>query len=251
MSFMRASCSGDISDMPCLSWLNIESSSCFFSSSISSSKRWRAASSIQSYSWSSLTRPARSGGSCSSCWRRCCASSSRSSSRRLSPDCARLVDAPVDAFALLVDDLVELARDVLVHAAEVVAVELLAPALAQLLEHLAHAADVAALAILEALLHHPAQRGVEIAVVEEVVGHLLEQRVGVEVEPDLGAVPARVLEARRSIRRGSAPRPVGGPAPEGVLVEALGEVQALEHELDARRARRRRLADAEARRAAA
>ena len=94
--------------------------------------------------------------------------------------------------ALLVDDLVEPVRDVLVHAAEVVAVELLAPLLAQLLEHLAHALHVAALAILETLLHHPAQRGVEIAVVEEIVGHLLEQRVGVEVEPDLGAVPAGV-----------------------------------------------------------
>ena len=174
MSFMRASCSGDISDMPCCSWLNIESRSCFFSSSISSSKRWRAASSIQSYCWSSLTRPARSGGSCSSSWRRCCARSSSSSSRRLSPDAARFVDAPIDAFAFLVDDLVELVGDVFVDAAEVVAVELLAPALAQLLEHLAHAADVAALAVLEALLHHAAQRGVEVAVVEEVVGHLLQ-----------------------------------------------------------------------------
>ena len=70
MSFMRWSCSGDISDMPCCSWLNIESRSCFFSSSISSSNCCRAASSIQSYCWSSLTRPARSGGSCSSSWRR-------------------------------------------------------------------------------------------------------------------------------------------------------------------------------------
>ena len=52
---------------------------------------------------------------------------------------ARFVDPPVDALALLVDDLVELAGDVLVDAAEVVAVELLPPPLAQLLEHLAHA----------------------------------------------------------------------------------------------------------------
>ena len=86
MSFMRASCSGDISDRPCCSWLNSESRSCLFSSSINSSKRWRAASSIQSYCCSSPTRPARSGGSCSSSWRRCCARSSSSSSRRLSPD---------------------------------------------------------------------------------------------------------------------------------------------------------------------
>ena len=109
---------------------------------------------------------------------------------------AGLVDAPVDALALLVDDLVELAGDVLVDAAEVVAVELLAAPLAQLLEHLAHAADVTALAVAEALLHHPPQRRVEVAVIEEIVGHLLQQRVGVEVEPDLRAVPARVLEPR-------------------------------------------------------
>jgi hypothetical protein len=105
----------------------------------------------------------------------------------------RLVDATVDTGALLGDDLVQTVRDVFVHAAEVVAVELLPALLAQLLEHLAHSLDVAALTILEPLLHHAAQRGVEIAVVKEIVGHLLEQRVGVEIEPDLGAVPAGVL----------------------------------------------------------
>ena len=104
-------------------------------------------------------------------------------------------------------------RDLLVHAAEVVPVELLAALLAQLLEHLAHALDVAALAVLEPLLHHAAQRGVEVAVVEEIVGHLLEQRVGVEVEADLRAVPPRVLEPahRRSRRYPYASDAVGFP----------------------------------------
>jgi hypothetical protein len=111
----------------------------------------------------------------------------------------RLVDAAVDAGALLFDDLVEPAGDVLVDTAEVVAVELLAPLLAQLLEHLAHALHVAALTILEPLLHHPAQGRVQIAVVQEIVGHLLEQRVGIEVEPDLGAIPAGVLGTRRHV----------------------------------------------------
>ena len=192
MSFMRASCSGDICDMPSLSWLNIESSSCFFSSSISSSKCWRAASSIQSYSWRSLTRPARSGGQLLELLAALLRELLEQLLAALVARLLRLVDAAVDAGALLVDDLVEPVRDVLVHAAEVVAVELLAPVLAQLLEHLAHALHVAALTVLESLLHHAAQRGVQIAVVEEIVGHLLEQRVGVEVEPDLGAVPAGV-----------------------------------------------------------
>ena len=53
-----------------------------------------------------------------------------------------------------------------------------------------------AFAVAEPLLHHAAQRGVEVAVVQEIVGHLLQERVGVEVEADLRAVPTRVLEAR-------------------------------------------------------
>ena len=69
--------------------------------------------------------------------------------------------------------------------------------LAQLLEHLPHALDVATLPVLESLLHHAAQRRIEIAVVEKVVGHLLEQRVGVEIETHLGAVPAGVLGTGR------------------------------------------------------
>jgi hypothetical protein len=43
-------------------------------------------------------------------------------------------------------------------------------------------------------LHEPAERGVQISVVEEIVGHLVEQCVGVEIEPALGSVPARVPE---------------------------------------------------------
>ena len=50
------------------------------------------------------------------------------------------------------------------------------PPLAELLQHLAQAHELLAVAVLEALLHQPSQRGVEIAVVEEVVGHLVEQR---------------------------------------------------------------------------
>ena len=174
MSFMRASCSGDISDMPCWSWLNIESRSCFFSSSISSSNRCRAASSIQSYCWSSLDPAREIGRELLELLAALLREIFEQLLAALVARRARLVDAAVDAFAFLLDDLVELVRDVFVDAAEVVAVELLPPALAQLLQHLAHAADVAAFTILEALLHHAAQRGVEVAVVEQVVGHLLQ-----------------------------------------------------------------------------
>ena len=107
---------------------------------------------------------------------------------------AGLVDPAVDPFALLLDDLVEPPGDVVVDATEVVAVEHLLALLAELVEHLAQALEVAAVAVVEALLHRAAQRRVEIAVVEQVVGQLAEQRVGVEVEAGLGAVPARVAE---------------------------------------------------------
>ena len=56
---------------------------------------------------------------------------------------------------------------------------------------------IAALAVAEALLHHAPERRVEITVIEEVVGHLLQERVGIEVESDLRTVPTRVLESRR------------------------------------------------------
>ncbi len=43
-------------------------------------------------------------------------------------------------------------------------------------------------------LHHPPQGVVQIAVVQQVVGDLREDRIGVEIEPDLRAVPPGVAE---------------------------------------------------------
>ena len=100
----------------------------------------------------------------------------------------------VDGVALLVDDVVELAGDLVVDAAEVVLLETLLALLAQLLEQLAQPLQLLAVAVAHALLHHPAQRGVDVAVVQQVVGELVEQRVGVEVEALLRAVPPRVGE---------------------------------------------------------
>ena len=107
---------------------------------------------------------------------------------------ARLLQPALDALALLVEDLIELLGDVVVDAAEVPVLELLAPALTEPLEHLPHPHQVLAVAVLEALLEHPAHRGVEVAVVEEIVRHLRQERVGVEIETALGAVPSGVLE---------------------------------------------------------
>ena len=105
-----------------------------------------------------------------------------------------LVGPALDPRALLVDDVVQLLGDVVVDAAEVAGVELLAAALAEPLDHVAQAHELLAVAVVEALLEHPAERRVQVAVVEEVVGHLREEGVGVDVEPDLGAVPPGVPE---------------------------------------------------------
>src|SRR5262249_43763675 len=109
----------------------------------------------------------------------------------------RLVDAALDAGAFLVDDLAGLLGGGGVPAAEVAPLQLLAAALSQPLEHLAQSHELLVVAVTEPLLEHPAQRRVQVAVVEEVVRHLLEQRVGVEIEPGLAAVPPRVLEPAR------------------------------------------------------
>ena len=76
---------------------------------------------MKSYCWSACTLPARSGGSWSSSWRRCSREVLDDLLAALVARRARLVDAPLDARALLVDDLVELLGDVVVDAAEVVA----------------------------------------------------------------------------------------------------------------------------------
>ena len=156
---------------------------------------------VNSYCWSSCTIPARSGGSMSSCRLRSSTTWSVISWRRGVAALPRLLGELVEALPLHVEHLAERLGDLLVDAAEVVALELVAPAAAQALHQVAHAHHLVAVPVAEALLHHPAQGGVEVAVVQQVVGDLLEHRVGVEVEPHLGAVPLGVPEPRRARHR--------------------------------------------------
>ena len=125
-----------------------------------------------------------------------------------------------------VDDVAQLLGDVVVDTAEVVLLELVAAPAAQLLEQLAQALHSLAVAVAEAGLHQPPQRGVEVAVVQQVVGDLAEDRVGVELEADLRAVPARVSELRHAMRHCRQKDMIGGypvasapvmPLPEGFL----------------------------------
>ena len=95
----------------------------------------------------------------------------------------------VDRMALFVDDVVELVGDLAVHPAEVELVEAILTLLAQLVHQLAQALQALAVAIAHALLHHPPQGAVDIAVVQQIVGELVEQPVGIELEAALRAVP--------------------------------------------------------------
>ena len=108
----------------------------------------------------------------------------------------------VDGVALLVDDVVELAGDLVVHPTEVEAVEPLLAFAPQLVEQLADAGEALAVPVAQPLVHHPAQRRVDVPVVQQLVGELLEQCVAVELEPLLRAVPPGVGETRRHRVRG-------------------------------------------------
>ena len=112
----------------------------------------------------------------------------------MSPLARGVPDLPVDLGLLGVDDLAQLLGDLVVDAAEVEAVEPLLALAAQAVEQVADPLHHLALPVAETRLEQPPERGVEVAVVQQVVGHLLEHGVGVEVEADLGAVPAAVAE---------------------------------------------------------
>jgi hypothetical protein len=84
----------------------------------------------------------------------------------------------------------QLLGDVVVDAAEVELLQLVTALAPELLEHLPQAHELLAVAVLEPGLQHAAQGRVEVAVVEQVVGDLAEDVVGVELEAHLRAVPA-------------------------------------------------------------
>jgi hypothetical protein len=115
---------------------------------------------------------------------------------------AALVAAPltgplgrVDGVALLVDDVVELAVDLVVDTTEVVLVEPLLTLLTDAVHQLAQPLQPLTVAVAQPLLHHPPQGGVHVSVVEQLVGELGEQVLRIELEPRLAAIPTRVREA--------------------------------------------------------
>ncbi len=134
----------------------------------------------------------------------------------------------VDGGALLVDHLVEgLGDPVHLGVGAALLQQLLAP-LAHALDHLAHAHDPFAVAGPHPAAHEPAQRVVQVAARQQVVGELGQQVVGVEVAPLLGAVPVACSRSGPSRARSSPSPAVEGPGARGVLVEPLGQMQPLQ-----------------------
>ena len=127
--------------------------------------------------------------------RRSVATSSVTSPAAFVARVVRLLDQIVDGGALVLLYLVELAGE-LGHAAVGVALgQHLGPPAPQLLEHVAQARDLLPVGVAEAAAQETAQRVVEVAAGQEVVGEAGQQVVGVEVGELLGAVPFRIVVA--------------------------------------------------------
>ena len=211
MSFMRARSSGVICCIAPLICSNSWLASCWRSRSISSSNRRAASGRLEVV----LLQLAHLAGEVVGQEVEAHVAVRRRFPRRLGPALVAgalgvrlgLAHGVVDGVALLVDDVVELAGDLVVDAAEVEAVEALLALLAQVSSSSRTPCEPLAVAVAQALVHHPPQGGVDVAVVEQLVGELLEQGVAVELEALLRAVPARVREPSRHM---CAPSPQPG-----------------------------------------
>ena len=102
----------------------------------------------------------------------------------------RVENRLVDRVAFFVDDVVQLVGDLLVHAAEVAALEQLLAPLAQALAHLLQPHHALAVGVGGPAVHEAPQSTTHVAVGQEVVGHLVEQAGRVEIEASLSSVPA-------------------------------------------------------------
>ena len=106
---------------------------------------------------------------------------------------ARLGEPPLDALALRLADRLELLLDVVEGRAEIVAVQLALAPLAHALHEVPQAGQLA-LRSLQAPLEEPAERALEIALGHQLLGHGVQEILGVEVPDLLRPVPARVAD---------------------------------------------------------
>ncbi|CAB4639616.1 unannotated protein [freshwater metagenome] len=111
----------------------------------------------------------------------------------------------IDCFTLGFDNVAEILCDFVVDAAEVVAFERFTTLSSELVHHFPQALHALAVVRVESLLHHATQRGVDVAVIQQIVGDFAEDVSGVQVEADLCAIPSRVLNPIGSAHRGTVP----------------------------------------------
>ena len=121
-----------------------------------------------------------------------------------------LVDAPLDAGTLRVQDALQPFVDVIEDAVEVRLAELLLPARSQPLEDPPQARDVAAARPAQAALHELLEGPTHVALGEDVLRERVEHVVRVEGGQLLAAVPTRVAEGAH---RADQPRPMRLPRP--------------------------------------
>ena len=93
----------------------------------------------------------------------------------------RVAHPPLDALALGLQDVVELLLDVVEHRGEIVAVELLLALPAQPVEQILEPGEVGPVRVLRAALEEAPERAPRIAVRQEIVGHRVEELIGVEI----------------------------------------------------------------------
>ena len=107
---------------------------------------------------------------------------------------ADLIEAFVERPALQIENLVQLALDVVEDRGEIEAVERLAALLTQALQQVAQPVRSVTVGRTHTALHHAAQRLLQVTEVEQVVGETLQDVVRVEFDDVLRAVPLAVAE---------------------------------------------------------
>ena len=111
---------------------------------------------------------------------------------------SELREPAVESVTLKLEDLVQLALEVVEDGLQVEALEGVAALLAQLLEDVAEAVEAGLAVWAQAALQHVAQGVLQVAEVHEVVGQALKEVVGVERRELLGPVPLAVEGFARS-----------------------------------------------------
>ena len=113
---------------------------------------------------------------------------------RLPDALLRLLNAPVHALPLRLEDVLQLLLQVLHGVFHVEALELLLALAAEAVHEVAQPVEPLAVGHLHAPPHHVPQRAVDVAVLHQVLGERLHEVVLVRVEDLLRAVPLRVSE---------------------------------------------------------